>query len=247
VTHSRKAFVVALASVALVVALAVAAVGSAGAADVLVGRYNGHTSQGKSVEFRIERQGDALVIASFSGSLDTCGGGQGATFGARENTVIPSDGRVEFKALGGSVTVSIVIAGTGSVGKIDYALAGCKGNARFSAELQPPDPIVQAGLYLGQSTPKEPVEIEVQQKRGYFELTKFVGVASNCDRGLMEIDASPAAIIEGDGRVDFKALGGRVTVDIKFHHKSHAEGHIEYTHGSCARTDGFGARLKPAD
>lgn len=240
-----KSIVLAVMALALA-AIGVAATASSGAQEVLVGRYTGHTSQGKDVEFRIERQGDDLVIASFSGSLDTCGGGQSATFGARENTVIPSDGRVEFKALGGSVTVSIVIAGTGSVGKIDYAMAGCNGNARFSAELQPPDPLVQAGLYLGQSTPKEPVEIEVRQKRGYFELTKFVGVASNCERGLMEIDASPAAIIEGDGRVDFKTLSGRVTIDIRFHHKSHAEGHIVYASGNCTRTDGFGARLKPA-
>ena len=105
---------------------------------------------------------------------------------------------------------------------------------------------MQEGRYVGISN-REPVEITVEQRRGYFELTGFSGTTEDCQRKVLGFDVSPAAFIDADGAVDFKALGGRVTVDIRFHHKSHAEGHIAYSHGDCTRSNGFGARLKLAE
>jgi hypothetical protein len=235
-------------AIALLAALAVTGVGTTSAAqEVLAGRYAGHvTGQGKSIEFRVARDGDKLVIASFSGSLEArCQGGLGTqttAFGGGKGTVIPTDGRVDFKTE--AVAVSIILGGPVAVGRIDYSMPSCHDSVRFTAELQPPDPIVQAGRYSG-TFHHDDYDLTVVQKRGYFELTDFSGVAETCQDKKLGVDVSPEAFIDGNGLADFTALSGRVKVDVKFHHKSHAEGQVTYSDGSCTNTVGFGARLKP--
>jgi hypothetical protein len=231
--------------------LATAVIGAAGAGaaqEVLVGRYAGHvTGQGKSVDFRVAREGDKLVLASFSGALEAqCKAGRGkqsATFGGGKGTVIPADGRVDFEALGGGVKVSIVLGGPVAVGRIDYSAPDCDDSVKFTAELQPPDPILQAGRYLG-TFRGETYGLTVVQKRGYFELTDFTGAAENCQDKKLGVDVSPDAFVDGEGRADFTALGGRVKVAVKFHHKSHVEGSVTYSEPGCSNTVGFAARLK---
>lgn len=242
----RPLFVVALGSTLIAAAL-FGAVTAEARDEVLVGRYAGHvTGQGKNIEFRVARDGEKLEIASFSGSLEArCqdGGTQGATFSGGKGTAIPTDGKVKFTA--GGVDVSIILGGPVAVGRIDYSMPGCHDSVRFTAELQPPDPILQAGRYTSVSRGVE-TSLTVLQKRGYFELTQFSGLAENCQDQKLGIDAPPEAFIDGEGHADFTALGGRVKVEVKFHHKSHVEGRVTYSDGKCSETVGFGARLNPA-
>lgn len=213
-----------------------------GRTEILVGRYTGQTSQGKKVEFRLVREGDKLVIASFTGALDHCGGS--STFGTRDNTVIPADGRVTLRALGGDVTISIIVGGPTSVGRIDYSMAGCSANVRFSADLQPPDDIAETGRYRGVFH-SDTYELTVVKKRGYFEATDFTGVATNCQGKKLGIDVSPDAFIDEAGKAEFTALSGRVKVELRFHHQRQAEGRVTYSEGNCSEEVTFAVRHNP--
>lgn len=225
------------------------AAGTAGAAGqgAQVGRYLGSTEQQRSVAMRIAEQNGKLVIATFESSIKVeCPGAPEftSTFGPRPDAAIDGDDRVSFK-VGDNITVSMFLVGELAHGKIDYAGSGCHDSFKFTAYLQPPDPIVQAGRYVG-TFHRETYALTVAQKRGYFEVTNFDGVAETCDGKKLGVDVSPTAFIDVDGLVDFTALSGRVKVALKFHHKSHVEGRITYADGKCSETIGFAARLKPA-
>lgn len=233
---------------ALLASALIGAVTAGAAQEVLVGRYAGHvTGQAKNVEFRVAREGDKLVLASFTGALEAqCQRGlgrQSAAFGGGKGTAIPADGRVEFEALSGAVKVSLILGGPVAVGRIDYRAPDCNDSVKFTTELQPPDPILRAGRYEG-TFAGETYGLTVVQKRGYFELTDFTGLAEDCKDKKLGVDVSPEAFIDGEGRADFTALGGRVKVAVRFHHKVHVEGSVTYSEPGCSNTVGFGARLK---
>lgn len=237
-------FVVALSASALLVATTA----GADSREVLIGRYVGNTDQQRGVELRVERKDGQLVIASFQSSIAlNCppAGPVSSTFGARPDAVIGGNGRVEFTAAEGAVKVSINLGGEAIIGRIDYSSGSCHLNSTFIAYIQPPDPIATAGRYVGGTGDRE-VQMHLTQKRGYVELTDFSGQVRDCDRKLYGIDAKPEAFIPEDGKVEFKALGGRARVEITFHHKVHANGQIVYTHGSCTENELFATRLKPA-
>jgi hypothetical protein len=245
-----RALFAALATALLGAALVVALSASAGAApDVLVGRYAGSTAQEKPVTLRVERDGGKLEVAEFASAIKSqCPdsvGTQEAVFNGGKGTAI-NDGRAEFGALGGGVKVKLILGGPLALGTISYSFTDCKGSVNFSAPYQSPDPILQAGRYIGKNSEKEDILMVVTQKRGYFELTDFQGGVRDCKDHTFGIDEAPKVLIDGDGTVDFKVLSGRATVNVKFHHRSHAEGRIVYAHGDCRGDTNIGARLKPA-
>jgi len=119
---------------------------------------------------RVERKNGQLMLASFQGSIAVhCppAGPASSTFGARPGAAIGGDDRVEFKAAEGAVTVTINLGGEVPVGRIAYSMGNCHSSSTFVAYLQPPDPIMQAGRYVGTSS-REAVELRVAQKRGFF-------------------------------------------------------------------------------
>jgi hypothetical protein len=249
--RSRLAAPRAFLAVVLVVALsasALLAVTTAGAnsQEVLVGRYVGSTDQQRGVEMRVEKKDGKLVVASFQSSMAlNCppAGATSSTFGARPGAAIGGDGKVEFGAAEGAVKVSIILGGEVPVGRIDYSSGSCHFSSKFTAYIQPPDPIVTAGRYF--SSGSKGVEMHVTEKRGYFELTDFSGRVKDCARKVFGIDAEPKAFIEEDGQVEFTALGGRARVEMTFHHKVHVQGRVVYSHGGCTEDETFAARLAP--